>query len=91
MNRGLEHWNEKEVISTLTAPGTVRTAVGRNLWSKICGKTSIKKIVRRLAFLKTELCSTGHQCNFLRTGVILVYLLVFDTILAALFGIHCNL
>ena len=37
-------------------------------------------------FLKTERCSTGSQCNFFSTGVILVYLLVFDTILAALFS-----
>ena len=36
-------------------------------------------------------CTTGRQCNFLRTGVILVYLLVFDIILAARFWIRSNL
>ena len=56
----------------------------QNTWENQCGKT-------RVAVLKTERCSTGSQCSFLRTGVILVYLLVFDTILAALFWMHCNL
>ena len=28
----------------LTAPGTVRTAVGIDIWSKILGKTSLKNL-----------------------------------------------
>ena len=44
-----------------------------------------------VAALNIEQRSTGSQCNFLRAGIILMYLLVFDTILAALFWIHCNL
>ena len=32
-----------------------------------------------------------NTCNFLSTGVILVYQLMIDTILAALFWMHCNL
>ena len=79
IDRGLELWNNKEITTTLTAPGTVRTAVGRDKHSKI------------LKSKKTERCSTGSQCNFLSTGVILAYLLVFDRILAALFWMHCNL
>ena len=37
--------NTKEITSTLTAPGTVRTAVGRDVWSKILAKTSVNKLV----------------------------------------------
>ena len=44
-----------------------------------------------MAVLNTVRCWTGSQCNFLSTLVLLVYLLVFDTILAALFWIYCNL
>ena len=80
--------NDKEITTTLTAPGTVGTVVGRDVWSKIVGKTSVEKFNSRVAVLKTERSSTGSQCSFLRTGVILVYLLVFDTILAALFWMH---
>ena len=35
MNRGLELWNDKGIITTLTEPSTLGTAVGRGLWSKI--------------------------------------------------------
>ena len=31
MDRGLELWNHKEITTTLTAPGTIRTAVGRGI------------------------------------------------------------
>ena len=79
-------WNDKEITTTLTVPGTVRTAVGRKIWSKIPGKTCVK-----IDVLNTVRCSTGSQCSFFSTGVILVYRLVFDTILAALFWMHCNL
>ena len=50
----------------------------------------MKKLVK-VAVLKTEQCSTGSQCNFSSTEVILAYLLVFYTVLAALFQIHCSL
>ena len=40
MDRGLKFWNYKEMTTTLTVPGTVRTAVERDIWSKILGKTS---------------------------------------------------
>ena len=83
-----ELWADKEITTTLTAPGTIRTAVGRKMWSKILGKTSLKKLVSNCGCFKN--CSTGSQFNFLSTGVILVYLLVFDTILAALFWMRCN-
>ena len=58
-------------------PGTVGTAVGRDVWSKILGKTSVEKLINKGVVLKTGRCSTGGQCRFLRTGVILLYLLVF--------------
>ena len=47
MNRGLELWNGKEITTTLTVSGTVRTAVERDIWSKILGKTSVKKLVNK--------------------------------------------
>ena len=28
VNRGAELWNDKEITTTLTAPGTIKTAVG---------------------------------------------------------------
>ena len=34
-----------EITPTLTAPGTVGTAVGRDIWSKILGKTSVLKLI----------------------------------------------
>ena len=48
MKRGSELWNDKEITTTLTSPGAVRTAVGRDIWSKILGKTSVKKLVNKL-------------------------------------------
>ena len=59
----------------------------QNTWENQCRET----YKQGMAVLKTEQCSTGSQCSFLRTGVILVYLLVFDMNLAALFWIHCNI
>ena len=52
----------------------------QNTWENLCEDT-----------YNTVCCSTGSQCSFFSTGVILVYRLVFDTILAALFWMHCNL
>ena len=39
--------NEKEITTTLTVPGTVGTAVGRDVWSKILGKTSVEKLINK--------------------------------------------
>ena len=47
MNRGLELWNDKEITNTLTVPCTVGTAVGKDIWSKILRKTSVKKLVNK--------------------------------------------
>ena len=44
---GLEFWNHIKITTTMTTPGTVRTAVGRDIWSKILGKTSVKKLVNK--------------------------------------------
>ena len=38
MNRRVELWNDKEIATTLTVPGNIRTAVGRKIWSKSLGK-----------------------------------------------------
>ena len=52
MNRRVELRNDKEVAITLTAPGTIRTAVGRKIWSKIPGKTCVKKLINKCGCLK---------------------------------------
>ena len=52
IDRGLELWNNKEITTTLTAPGTVRTAVGRDKHSKILEKTSVKKLVNKCGCFK---------------------------------------
>ena len=41
MNRRVELWNDKEIATTLTAPGAVRTGIGRKIWSKIPRKTCV--------------------------------------------------
>ena len=43
MNRREELWNDKEITSTLTVPGTIRTAVGRDIWSKILGENQCEE------------------------------------------------
>ena len=52
MNRRIALWNDKEIATTLTAPGTIRTAVGRKIWSNIPGKTCMKKLVNKCGCLK---------------------------------------
>ena len=49
----------------------------QNTQENLCEETS-------MAVLNSVGCSTGSQCNLLSTGVILLYRLVSDTILAAL-------
>ena len=45
MNRRVELWNDKEITTTLTTPGTVRTTVERkkdmeqNTWENQCEET----------------------------------------------------
>ena len=47
IDKGLDLLNNKEITTTLTAPGTVRTAVERDIWSKILGKTSVEKLLSK--------------------------------------------
>ena len=54
MNRALELWNHKEITITLSAPGTLRTALGRDIWSNILGKTSVKKLVNKCSCFKNQ-------------------------------------
>ena len=57
---------------------------------EILRKTCVKKLVDKCGCLKHCALFNQKPMQF-STGVILVYLLVFDTILAALFWMHCNL
>ena len=66
-------------------------AAARKLRRKQISAPPFQGRLTSVAVLNTVRCSTGSQCNFLSTGVILVYRLVFGTILAALFWMHCNL
>ena len=52
MNRRAKLWNDKEITTTLIAPGTVRTAVGRKIWSKIPGKTCVKILINKCGCLE---------------------------------------
>ena len=88
MNRRVKIWNDKEIASTLTVSGTVTTAVGIKILSNVPRKTCVKILINKCGCLKHYVL---FKCNFFSTGVILLYRLVFDTILAALFWMHCNL
>ena len=48
MNRRIALWNDKEIATTLTVPGT---AVGQEIWSKIPRKTCVKKLVNKCGCL----------------------------------------
>ena len=52
MNGVVELWNDKEITTTLTVPGIVRSAVGRKIWSKILGKASLKRLVNKCGCFK---------------------------------------
>ena len=51
-NRRVELWNDKEITTTLTLPGTIRTAVGRKIWSKTLEKTSVKIVLNKCGCFK---------------------------------------
>ena len=52
MNGGAELWNDKEITTTLTAPGAIRTAVGGKIWSKIPGKAHVKILTNKYGHLE---------------------------------------
>ena len=75
VNRRVELWNDKEIVVTLTVPGTIRTAVGRKIWSKIPRKTCVKKLlnINKYANLKHRGLFYRKSMQFLKhrnyTGV----------------------
>ena len=73
MNRRVELWNDKKITTTLTAPGTIRTAVGRKIWSKIPRKTCVKKLIHKCGCLKHCALLNRKPMQFLKhrgyTGV----------------------
>ena len=52
MNRRAKLRNHKEITTTLTAPGTIRTVVGRKIWNKIPGKTCVKVLINKCGCLE---------------------------------------
>ena len=74
MNRSVELWNDKEIPTTLTAPSTIRTAVGRKIWSKIPSKTCVKKLINKCGCLKHCVLFNRKPMKFLKhrsyTGVL---------------------
>ena len=66
MNRGVELWNDKEITTTLTAPGTIRTDVGRKIWSKILRKTCVKKLVDKGGCVKQHVLFNWKPMQFLK-------------------------
>ena len=52
VNGWAELWNDKEITTTLTAPGAIRTAVGGKIWSKIPGKACVKILINKCGRLE---------------------------------------
>ena len=73
MNRRVELWNDKEITTALTAPGTIKTAVGKKIRSKIPAKTCVKKLVNKCGCLKHSALFNRTPMQFLKhrsyTGV----------------------
>ena len=74
MNRRVELWNDKEITTTLTVHGTVRTAVGRKIWSRIPRKTCVKILIHKCGCLKHCALFNRKPMQFLKhrgyTGVL---------------------
>ena len=66
MNRGVELWNSKEITTTLTRPGTIRTAVGRKIRSKILRKACVKILVDKCGCLKHHALFNRKPMQFLK-------------------------
>ena len=66
MNRRMALWNDKEIATTLTAPGMVRTAVGREIWSKIPRKTCVKKLANKCGCLNHYALFNRKPMQFLK-------------------------
>ena len=66
MNRRAENLNDKEITTTLIVPGTIRTAVGRTIQSKILGKTSVKKLVNKDGCFKNCAMFNRKPMQFLK-------------------------
>ena len=66
MNRRVELWNDKEIATTLAAPGSVRTGLGRKLWSKISRKTCVQKLVNKCGCLKHHALFNRKPMQFLK-------------------------
>ena len=47
IRKRLKLGDDKETATTLTTPGKVGTAIGRYIWSKILGKTSVEKLINK--------------------------------------------
>ena len=56
-------------------PGTVRTAVGRDIWSKILGKISMKKLVNKSGcFIDWVMCNRKPMQNLKHRCYICVFI-----------------
>ena len=77
-----KQWEDPEQIYNQTLYKLMSRRI--NLWNKDITTilTAPVSVRTSAAVLNSEQCSTGSQYSFSRTGVVLVYLLVFD---------HCNL
>ena len=73
MNRRVELLNDKDITTTLIAPGTIRTAVGKTICSKIPIKTCVKKLINKCGCLKHCALFNRKTMQFLKhrsyTGV----------------------
>ena len=58
--------NDKEITTSLTVPGTVGTAVGRDVWSKILGKTNVEKLINKGGCFKDRAMLNRKPMQFLK-------------------------
>ena len=66
MNRGLELWNDKEITTTPTVPGTIRNVVERKIWSKILRKMNVKNLVNKCGCFKNCAMLNRTPMQFLK-------------------------
>ena len=58
MGRGLKLWQNKEITTTLTAPGTIRTAVGRFIYLGFYVAFNTVQVISRRVVGRAEETST---------------------------------
>ena len=75
ISRKEELSNNREINTTVTVPGTIRTVVGRKVWSEILREVSMKKLTNKailvylLVFHTTVATLFWIHCNLCRLNL----------------------